>query len=219
MLPRRAKIVLCACIAACAGVWWNVMHLQQSTRADILARTHLLGETTIRPAAAAAERPGPADATPASVEGIGLDPDVVRAVQRELTHRGYEAGPADGLVHPVTRAAVMAYEHDHGLALSGEPSEDLLKAILFGLTAGDGSNGPRNPQPGAQEIIRSVQQSLASLGYQVSKIDGLLGEETASAIRTFEAQHRLPASGRISGALLLALEKAAVRRQPRVSAR
>lgn len=222
MLPRRAKIVLCACIAASAGVWWNVMYLQQSTRADILARTHRLGEATSRlasnPEPAAAERPEPTAAL-AAAPGGELDPDVVRAIQRELSHRGYEAGPADGLVHLVTRAAVMAYEHDHGLALSGEPSEDLLKAILFGLPAGTGSSAPRTAQPQAQEIVRSVQQSLATLGYQISKIDGLMGEETARAIRAFEAQNRLTPSGRISGALLLELDKATVRQQRRVSAR
>ena len=30
----------------------------------------------------------------------------------------------------------MAYEHDHGLALTGEASEALLKRILFGAAAG-----------------------------------------------------------------------------------
>jgi len=223
MLPRRAKIVLCACIAACAGVWWNVMHLQQSTRADILARTHRLGETASRhtpaPSPAATERPASADAAPDAASATALDPDVVRGVQRELSHRGYEAGPADGLVHPVTRAAVMGFEHDHGLPLTGEPSEDLLKAILFGLPAGAGSSTARTPTPQAQAIIRSVQQSLATLGYQVSKIDGFMGEETSRAIRAFEAQHRLTPTGRISGALLLELDKAAVRQQRRVSAR
>src|SRR5690606_26058679 len=112
MLPRRAKIVLCACVAACAGVWWNAMHLQHGTRADILARTQRLGETFRRPPA-----PGPIEAAqprlapeipdaPAIISDADLDVDVVRAVQRELAHRGYEPGAADGLVHPVTRAAV-----------------------------------------------------------------------------------------------------------------
>ena len=219
MLPRRAKIVLCACVAACAGVWWNVMYLQQSTRADILARTQRRGEAGARSNAlplptARSEAPA---APSREASGPSIDADVVRAVQRELAHRGYNPGPADGLIHPITRAAVMAYEHDHGLHLTGEPSEELLKSILFGLPGG--SNGARggNPSPQVQEIVRSVQQSLAALGYKISKIDGQLGDETTRAIRAFEAQHRLPSTGRISGALLQELDKAAVRQQRRAS--
>ncbi|MCL4765779.1 MAG: peptidoglycan-binding protein [Hyphomicrobiaceae bacterium] len=223
MLPRRAKIVLCACAAASAGVWWNVMHLQQGTRADALARTQRLGEAASGPAPTppAAERAGPAGAAHDGPHGAPRsepDPDVVRAVQRELSQRGYESGPADGLIHPVTRAAVMAYEHDHGLRLSGEPSESLLKAIVFGLPAASGSNAARDPLPAAVSIIRSVQQSLAGVGYPVGTIDGRLGEETVRAIRRFEAQHRIQPSGRISGTLLVKLTEAAVRQQRRAVA-
>lgn len=229
MLPRRAKIVLCACVAACAGVWWNVMYLQHGTRADILARTQRLGETAFR-------RPPPPLTTTASptessetskmtapvpstsATETDIDVDVVRAVQRELAHRGYEPGPADGLVHAVTRAAVMAYEHDHGLPLTGQPSEHLLKTILFGVPAGAAKGSGREPLPAAQEVIRSVQDSLASLGYPVT-IDGRMGEETARNIRAFESQHGLTPSGRVSGALLLKLREVTVHRQRRASVR
>lgn len=200
------------------------MHLQHGTRADILARTQRLGETFRRPPApepieAAQPRLAPEipDA-PAIMSDADLDVDVVRAVQRELAHRGYEPGAADGLVHPVTRAAVMAYEHDHGLPLTGQPTEDLLKAILFGVPASDNSRIRREPLPQAQDIIRSVQDSLASLGYEIAT-DGRMGEETARAIRAFEAKHGLNPSGRISGALMLKLRDATVRRQRRASTR
>lgn len=195
------------------------MHLQQGTRADILARTQRLGESTARltsPPVPVAARPGRAAAVQAPPEA---DPDVVRAIQRELAQRGYQPGPGDGLVHPVTRAAVMAYEHDHGLPLTGEPTDELLKSILFGLPPAKGSPSPSDPRPQAQEIIRSVQQSLAALGYRVSKIDGRLGDETAQAIRAFESKSGLTRSGRVSGGLLQELDKAAIRQQRRASSR
>lgn len=228
MLPRRAKIVLCACVAACAGVWWNVMYLQHGTRADILARTQRLGETAVRPpppsltvsrleAAEPARRTPPAASSTAS-DATEIDVDIVRAVQRELAYRGYEPGPADGLVHAVTRAAVMAYEHDHGLPLTGRPSEHLLKMMLFGVPVDAAKEDRREPPPQAQEVIRKVQQALASLGYPL-KVDGRIGKETARVIRAFESRHGLTPSGRISGALLLKLHEAAVRQQRRASTR
>jgi len=225
MLARRAKIVLCACVAACAGVWWNVMYLQQGTRADILARTQRLGETARRSPPPALIEPGKAHPTveiPSVASVIPepeIDADVVRAVQRELALRGYEPGPADGLIHPVTRAAVMAYEHDHGLPLTARPSEEILKSILFGVPADASGKVVGEPQPQAQEIIRSVQESLAGLGYPISKVDGRMSEETVRAIRAFEAKNDLTPSGRVSGALLLKLRDVAVARQRRASAR
>ena len=204
------------------------MYLQHGTRADILARTQRLGETAFRrppqPLTTTASPTGRSETTGTTALGPStsatdndIDVDVVRAVQRELAHRGYESGPADGLVHAITRAAVMAYEHDHGLPLTGQPSEHLLKTILFGVPADAAKGDGREPQPAAQEVIRSVQDSLASLGYPI-KIDGRMGEETARSIRAFEAQHGLTPSGRVSGALLLKLHEVTVRKQRRASA-
>ena len=53
--------------------------------------------------------------------------ETIRAIQRELRQRGYGAWSSDGVMRPVTRAAIMAYEHDQGLPLTGEASEALLK--------------------------------------------------------------------------------------------
>ena len=46
---------------------------------------------------------------------------MTRAVQRELQIRGYETGARDGVAGVMTRGAIMAYEHDHGLAADGAP--------------------------------------------------------------------------------------------------
>lgn len=217
MILRRGRIVLLGCAAACAAVWWNVMYLQHGTRSDLLARTQRLGEAPSRQLARAEQgdgrigTPKPLPGPPATRE-TEIDADVVRAVQRELAQRGYLPGVADGLPHPATRGAVMAYEHDHGLPLTAEPSEAILKAILFGVpsSAAMRQQKPPEPQPEARRIIQSVQQSLQVLGYPVAS-DGRLGEETVRAIRKFETDQGLPASGRISGPLLVRLSEAATR--------
>ncbi|MFA5897923.1 MAG: TIGR02594 family protein [Hyphomicrobium sp.] len=56
---------------------------------------------------------------------------VVLAVQRALIEKGYnEAGTPDGLFGTKTRGAILAFEADQGLALSGKPSADVLASIL-----------------------------------------------------------------------------------------
>lgn len=196
------------------------MYLQQGTRSDLAARTHRLGETQPRPSSFGERIDGrlgqfeidstPVQPTQPPANTEGYDPDVVRAVQRELAQRGYAPGLNDGSAHPVTRAAVMAYEYDHGMPLTGEPSEALLKSILFGLSASGGSPSVP-PSAEATGIIRTVQQSLAALGYGVRSVDGRIGEETARAIRKFEQKQGLPQTGRISGPLFVKLTDATSR--------
>lgn len=43
----------------------------------------------------------------------------VLEVQRELNHRGYSAGVADGVMGAHTRAAMLAYQRSHGLRDNG----------------------------------------------------------------------------------------------------
>jgi peptidoglycan hydrolase-like protein with peptidoglycan-binding domain len=57
-----------------------------------------------------------------------------RAIQDELVEMGYDPGPVDGALGAQTRAAIMAYERDHGLPERGQVSKSLL-AHMHGLVA------------------------------------------------------------------------------------
>ena len=110
----------------------------------------------------------------------------------------------------VTRAAIMAYEHDNGLPLSGAADEALLKAVVLGgAHAGAGPPAVAAPGPHAAQVTRTVQQWLAGLGYSPGPADGRFREETARAVRAFEIDQRMPATGRISGPLVARLARAA----------
>lgn len=138
----------------------------------------------------------------------------VRAIQRELSERKYRPGRIDGVAGLMTRAAIMAYEADHGLPLTGEPSEGLLQKIIFGDSF-VGSNRlhklPARAKRQKEQVIRTVQQSLARLGYLHGPTDGALGEMTRRAIKEFEMDRGLAVSGRISGRLIAELAKEAGR--------
>lgn len=130
----------------------------------------------------------------------------IAAIQRELTARGYGPLAGEGTLDLTTRAAIMAFEHDRGLPLTGEPSEGLLKVILLG---GSASIDPMAPSRGrsaqAEQMIRTVQQRLAALGYRVGHIDGRMGEDTVKAIRDFEMDSGLVPNGRISAEVVTRL--------------
>lgn len=134
--------------------------------------------------------------------------EITRSIQRELNDRQYGAGRPDGVAGMMTRAAIMAYEQDFGLTITGEPSEELLSRIVLGASANSGGAARQSAQPqskAATDVVRHVKKQLTALGYATGAGDGALTDEIAAAIRTFEGQNGLPVSGRISAPLVNAL--------------
>lgn len=69
------------------------------------------------------------DASPRVVYGDRIGGSVVASVQAELRRRGYDAGPADGLMGGRTRSAILDFQADHGLSRTGTITESLLRAL------------------------------------------------------------------------------------------
>ncbi len=156
--------------------------------------------STLTAADAAAAPSGFSTVTTGSV----AEPDLVRAVQRELHVLGYDAGTPDGVTGLTTRAAIMAFEWDHGQPLTAEPSQQILQALLMGNSTSGGTAGAARdvaPSPEAAQVIRAVQQGLTKLGVGDVKVTGTLTPETQQAIRLFEVRESLAETGRISGSL------------------
>jgi Putative peptidoglycan binding domain len=152
---------------------------------------------------------GAGDTLPEAPDAEG-DKQTITAVQRELVSRGYGPLTPDGVPGLVTRAAIMAYEFDHRLPLKGEATASLLARIVLGSSANetvDAAAG-RVRSPEAEIVLRTVQQSLAGLGYQVGKIDGHTSDDIARAIREFEVDEGMKQSGRVSAELFTRLAKA-----------
>jgi peptidoglycan hydrolase-like protein with peptidoglycan-binding domain len=140
----------------------------------------------------------------------------VRSIQAELARRGYDPGAPDGAVGLITRAAVLAYEHDQGLPLTADPSPEVLAHLRHGTSAPgvaiglDGEATP--PAMHAEAVIRSIQQLLGALGYLAATPDGQMSDETVRAIREFEMDAGLVPTGRISAPLVARLSRQVGRR-------
>lgn len=131
---------------------------------------------------------------------------LLRTIQVELAKRGYVSGNSDGTMDIVTRAAILAFEHDRGLDLTAEPSAALLAELRSDVPLAIRPVGAKqNIGTEARAVIKTVQQSLSLLGYRLGAADGVVGHATSSAIRSFERDQQLPETGRISGLLLTRL--------------
>jgi len=153
------------------------------------------------------------------LRGQAAPQQLVTAVQRELAARGYPSGPVSGKLSEETRRAIAAFEKDHGLPITGSPSDELLRRILLGEAAAPaastgsvgGTNGaPRakpNPTASSDSTIKQVQQILADLGYAPGPIDGTLGDETERAVSALQRDRKIAQNGRITPELLREIKR------------
>lgn len=70
-----------------------------------------------------------------------------RAIQKELGDRGYDVGPADGVIGPRTVRAIEDYQRDAGLPVDGLATDTLLDHLLFALPKVRASPSTDRPAP------------------------------------------------------------------------
>jgi peptidoglycan hydrolase-like protein with peptidoglycan-binding domain len=134
--------------------------------------------------------------------------DITTDIQRELSRRGLYDGPVDGVTGPKTDAAIRDFEAGARLKLSGEPTEDVLRAIQRAPLRTDSVPRPvPRPDPIADLIapaprVIAVQRALNDFGYGPVKATGVYGAETIAAIQKFERDRKLPVTGQISPRLM-----------------
>jgi hypothetical protein len=155
---------------------------------------------SVESAATAAPAVPQAEADTGSVQSE--EAKLFAALQRELSRRGYKdqmLSAPNGL-----RLAVLAYEFDNGLPLSGAPSPALLKHILF-----DVNQAPRGAFADRAELngpfILQVQKRLLELGFFSGPLSGRADVWTINAIKAFERYRHIPVTGRLTEATLLDL--------------
>jgi len=219
MLPTRKTVSILTFMTLSAGVVANVFWLQVGVPTEVASA---VGASSWNLATVEVGATGSIEAPPSGSAGafelsalLPSDTDeyatpveVTRAIQRELQIRGYQTGDSSGGLGPMTRAAILAFEHDNDLPATARPTQELLKSILFGVS-GKGEHKRAAPTSEAQDVIRSVQQHLARLGYKPGEASGAMNAQTQKAIRAFEADQAMPESGRVSGPLVARLGRLA----------
>jgi peptidoglycan hydrolase-like protein with peptidoglycan-binding domain len=124
------------------------------------------------------------------------------ALQRELAKHGYAEqvrAAQNGL-----RLAVLAYEFDNGLALTGEPAETLLKRLLFDLNQAPKGVFADRAEANSQ-LVMEVQKTLLGLGFFRGALSGRMDGWTEGAVKDFERHRGLLPAGRLTEAALLEL--------------
>ena len=177
------------------AISYNALFLQKNPH-SVMAAKMVPAKAAANRAQLARAKHRPGIASPSSSRV-----NMIKAIQRELQARNYDPGPVDGVAGLFTRAAIMAYQTDAGLPVSGVTSGSLLEHIVLGESTGSVAEQTEVPDE-TVALIKKVQQFLKDQGYKPGPVDGILGSGTRTALKSFERKRGLAQTGRISGKLL-----------------
>lgn len=152
-----------------------------------------------QPAAPPAARNAPTASTPAAPRADATT-GLVADTQRALADRHYYDGPIDGILGTGTKAAISSFEMRIGLIPTGQPSRQLLDQIRRGYPSAT-APASTGSIAGPDAQLKRVQHALNEIGYGPIPEDGRDGAKTAAAIRRFEADNRLPPTGKAGNAV------------------
>ncbi|MEM7303332.1 MAG: peptidoglycan-binding protein [Pseudomonadota bacterium] len=148
--------------------------------------------------------------------------EMVSEIQTALQDKGYYEGRVDGILGSRTRAAIEEFQEQADLEINGRPSAKLLTYILVSpqsLSRVKPTNvvavETATPTPKAVEtaddekrdMIAKIQSGLRNYGDETIVVDGIFGEQTASAIRRFQLDFGMEITGEPSKSLLLKLKE------------
>ena len=124
---------------------------------------------------------------------------VTRPGGAPLAENGQDNGLQAGLVLPMGRngPAFLAYDNfDVYIEWNQSFTYALTAAVLATRLAGAPAYDPRRPEPGlSPDEMKQLQLKLAARGYEVGKVDGILGTNTREAVRKEQMRLGLAVDG------------------------
>ena len=163
-----------------------------------------LGLAALTPAAAQPAPPPLAYVQP-------LPSAAVQTVQDRLRQSGVYTGRIDGIWGADSQASLERFQQAHQLQVTGQLNQ--ATAATLGLDPGTlvatPAAVPAAPPPPADRLlpgsVRAVQARLGSLGFYSGAVDGVWGEGTQVAIRSFQRARGLQPDGQLGPATITAM--------------
>ncbi|MEG4242123.1 peptidoglycan-binding protein [Microcoleus sp. MON2_D6] len=143
----------------------------------------------------------------------GADGPEVAAIQQRLQVHSFKVGTIDGTYGSRTTSAVRAFQQSKGLNADGIVDKETWTAL-----AADPASAPETVQSNAPILsnaavpgnpptllnkgavgskVKTLQVRLEMQGYDPGPIDGIFGARTATAVKSFQENKGLTASGMV----------------------
>lgn len=133
----------------------------------------------------------------------GDEGEDVRNLQQRLRVAGFYHGNATGVFGPITEEAVKRFQEAYNLSVDGVVGPATLgKLPPMGVGGDEPASTPRSTSNNDNltigdrgEAVRVLQEHLIRAGYLQGTPNGYFGSYTADAVRRFQADNYLAASG------------------------
>jgi peptidoglycan hydrolase-like protein with peptidoglycan-binding domain len=136
-----------------------------------------------------------------SILGKGDEGESVRILQERLRVAGYYYGNATGIFGPITEESVKRFQTAYNLESDGLVGPATVRRLPpIGVGYGEDGAPRRRANDKLQlgdrgEAVRLVQEQLIKAGYLEGQPNGYYGPFTADAVRRFQGENYLAASG------------------------
>jgi N-acetylmuramoyl-L-alanine amidase len=127
---------------------------------------------------------------------LGHTGEPVRDLQARLVQAGHvPTGDEPGVFGAGTEAAVRAFQEARGIRVDGVSGPETWAALVeSGFALGDRLLYERAPNLRGDDVTE-LQHRLNALGFDAGREDGILGPETATALREFQRNTGLAVDG------------------------
>jgi peptidoglycan hydrolase-like protein with peptidoglycan-binding domain len=142
---------------------------------------------------------------------IFVSPVHVAQIQHVLREQGMYKGSIDGAWGPDTARAANEFRKEHGLEASSGLDIALLRALnqqrlpVPKLVAAATLRTDGVPLHAGPTAIRALQRELSRDGHDAGAVDGVWGENTRQALRSYQQSHSLEPTGTLTLPTLAAL--------------
>jgi peptidoglycan hydrolase-like protein with peptidoglycan-binding domain len=117
---------------------------------------------------------------------LAVSSDDIRTMQKSLSDKGYDAGPADGVMGPRTRTAIRQYQTSEKLTVNGRLDEETAGKLGVGPESIGGSfkGAGQDVGQGSQELGHEMKQGKPiAAGKEFGKGIGRAAEKVASGTK------------------------------------
>lgn len=140
-----------------------------------------------------------------------VSPLHVAQIQHLLREQGHYSGPIDGAWGAETARAANEFREANGLEANEGLDISLLRALnkqatdVPKIVSAATSRSEGVPLEAGPTAIRALQRELAKKGHEAGAVDGVWGENTRQALRDYQREHDLEATGTLTLPTLAAL--------------
>ncbi len=139
-----------------------------------------------------------------------LTPATIRDAQSRLTRLGHDtSADSAGVIGAATSVALQAFQRQRGLPISGQlDSLTMARLIEAGWSLGSRLLYYVEPHLRGDDVA-DLQESLALLGFNPGRIDGIFGHQTEHSLRDFQRNCGIPLTGELNRETLDQLDRMA----------